>query len=191
MSRPLRRSAVVGATGFALSVLLLVAAFLTNEAPLPYFAWMELPVQLPIEQPRLYRYPVSMTVSLWLWHATAPFVFLWVYERRGQVSRWLIGAPLTYMTTFFVYCFWLWPNAGDTWALEPATSWPCYAYCYVGGSTWATVTAAAITMGVLAWLATVLRLRIRPWLTACFGIVSVPLGIPMLYAASLQLKYQI
>lgn len=184
----LRQAAVVGTAGFAVSILLLGTAFLTNSEPLPYFPWLELPVQFSVDQPRLYRYPLSMTVSLWIWHITAPFVFLLAYVREQSISRWLIGAPVAYLTTFFVYCYQFWPNAGNTWMLEPATSWPCYLYCYHGTTLWATVTVGTIGIGVAAWLAAVRSATYRGWITVGFGLASLPLGIPVLYAGYLQIQ---
>lgn len=182
----LRTLSVIGTIGFAVSLALWGLSFLTNPTPAPYYTWLESPARLPVEQPRIGHYPASWTVGLWLWEFTFPFVLLLLYDRGSGglvgLRRWLLAVPVGYMFAFFAYCRWFWPKPDEPWLLEPATNAPCWTYCVTYADAWAAVTASVVGLGVVAWLVARQRPRYAGGLVIGFGLLSLPLGIPALYA---------
>lgn len=188
----LQRLSTIGTVGFGLAVLLWGLSFLTNPAPAPYYPWLESPVRLPITQPRIGHYPASWTLGIWLWEITFPFVLLRIYERRGggptRLRRWLIAVPAAYMLAFFGYCRWIWPKPADPWLFEPATNILCWAYCVTYADFWAVTTAAVGLLGIVAWVAARSERRGVGWLSIAFGVLSVPLGVPAIYAGYVHVQ---
>ncbi|NHN58842.1 MULTISPECIES: hypothetical protein [Halorussus] len=190
-----RLSAVAraGTLGFGVALVLVTAGLLTAARPVGYLEWIRLPATLPVDQPRLGHYPASTTVGLWLWEVTFPLAVLGLYDRTagGPVlrRRLLVGLPAAYMLGFAAYCRFVYLPRVQPTPVEPAVTAVCYAFCTTGVGLFGAATIAVGFLGVLSWLG--LRRssgRGSALATLAFGVLSLPLGAPAVYAGYRALR---
>lgn len=176
-----------GTLGFGVALALVTVGLLTAARPVGYLEWIHLPATLPVGQPRLGHYPATTTVGLWLWEVTFPLAVLGLYDRTGGGPvlrrRLLVALPAAYMLGFAAYCRFVYlPRVSPT-PVEPAVTAICYAFCTTGVGLFGTATVAIGALGVLSWLG--LRRsggRGAALATLAFGVLSLPLGAPAIYA---------
>jgi len=169
---------------------LVAAAFFTNSVPDPSFPWASLSagMRLPITQPRIEHWPVSYTLGIWLWVFAFPALFLEGHKRYGRSTRhgayvWLIALPVLAMIGWTTYCRFFWPKLyPPTWN-APAYTFICWLYCVTYNPLWSNAAYIISVLGIAAaW-----RARQRPQgtkgLLLAFGLMSLPLGLPVLFAS--------
>lgn len=189
--RPLgpRLSAVAraGTLGFGVALIFVTAGLLTAVRPVGYLEWIRLPATLPVDQPRLGHYPASTTVGLWLWEVTFPLAVLGLYDRTGGGPvlrrRLLVALPAAYMLGFAAYCRFVYLPRVQPTPIEPATTAICYAFCTTGVGLFGAATVGVGLLGVVSWFG--LRRgggRGAALATLAFGVLSLPLGAPAIYA---------
>ncbi|MFB6354576.1 MAG: hypothetical protein ABEJ92_10890, partial [Halobacteriales archaeon] len=166
-------------------------AFLTNPVPDPSFPWATLPAawRLPVEQPRIEHWPVTYTVGIWLWVLFAPSLVLAGWRRYRRLTplastAWLVWTPAVAMLALTSYCRFLWPKLSPPTWNAPAYTFVCWGYCATYDPLWSSLAYGIALVGVLAGVLALLdRPGARYWIGA-FGILSLPLGLPALYAAA-------
>lgn len=183
------RLARVGTGGFGVAVGLILLAFLTNIQPFPYYEWATLPTTVLPSQPRLGHYPVSLTLGLWLWEFTFPFVLIWIADRYALGSKqgralMFILVPAIYALAFHLYCRFIFPQPDPT-AWEPAVTVVCYFYCQTYTLSWSYITIGTAILGLLV-AATPAKKTIGWYALVVFGILTFPLGIAPLYEAAVR-----
>lgn len=179
-----------GSRAFAIAVALVALAFVTNPEPTADLLGVGLPVTLPVTQPKTGHSALSYLVGMWLWEFTFPFALLAAYRRWGRTlrreRRLLLGVPVAYMATLFVYCASVYvPNVSPA-PLGPAATAACWAFCATGAPVFGLATALVVAVGALAWLASPRGWSMRWLVTGGFGVLSLPLGVPAIYLAARQ-----
>ncbi len=180
----------VGTYGLVIGAILFLGAFLTNPVPDPSFHWATLPasLRLPFEQPRIEHWPVSYTAGVWLWVFFLPALFLHGYRRFGRRARfgdlaWFVAAPTLAMIGWTTYCRFFWPKLYPRTWNAPAYTFVCWLYCATYDPIWSDAAYAIAGLGLVAtWLAW-RGMRKAPIVLAGFGVLSLPLGVPVLYEA--------
>lgn len=172
--------------GLVLGTVLCLGALFTNPIPDPSFPWASLPAsaRLPVTQPRIEHWPVSYTLGIWLWVFGFPALFLAGYRRyRRRASLWLVALPTTAMLAWTTYCRFFWPKLSPASWNAPSYTAVCWFYCSSYDPLWSNLAYGVALVGVVA---TALTFRDSSWATrwlAAFGLLSLPLGLPSLYAA--------
>lgn len=177
--------------GLVAGTVLSFAAFLTNPVPDPSFPWATVPasLRLPVTQPRIEHWPVTYTVGIWLWVLCLPGVFFAGYRRAGATTTratrmWLVGLPAVSMLALSTYCRWFWPKLQPPTWNAPSYTVVCWLYCSSYDPVWSTLALGIAGLGLV--VALIGGIRRSGWATvgmAVFGVLSLPLGLPALYAA--------
>jgi hypothetical protein len=169
---------------------LCLVAFVTNPVPDPSFPWATLPAsfRLPFEQPRIEHWPVTYTVGIWLWVAGFPALFLAGYRRYGPSTpfgptTWLAGLPTLAMFGLTTYCRFFWPKLSPATWNAPSYTFVCWLYCSSYDPVWSNLAYAVATFGAIVVLLGARYGRGREYGLAVFGVLSLPLGVPVLYEA--------
>jgi hypothetical protein len=172
--------------GLIVGVFLFAVSFFTNQIPDPSFPWANLPatLRLPIMQPRIEHWPISYTLAIWLWVFFLPVLFFRGYRRLGRsqskgAEMWLVLLPVVAMIGWTTYCRFLWPKLQPASWNAPAYTFICWLYCSTYQAIWSNLAFAIAAFGVfsgfLAW-----RQHLKaPVLLMGFGILSLPLGLPV------------
>ncbi len=189
VSPTVARLARLGTIGFGVSLGFIILGFLTNSLPFPYYDWATLPVTPLPSQPRLGHYPFSITIGLWLWEFTFPFVLIWLADRCSFGSTharkvMFLVLPAIYALGFHLYCRFIFPQPTPSpW--EPAVTAVCYVYCQTYSPLWSYITLGTVALGLLG--AVLSNEETGGWLIlVVFGILTFPLGIAPLYEALLR-----
>jgi len=197
----------VALVGLLVGTLLCLLALFTNPVPDPSFPWATLPAnyRLPVTQPRIEHWPVTYTVGIWLWIVGFSALFLAGFRRysgqadsreggqsnserltstlRASATLWLVGLPTASMLAWTTYCRFFWPKLHPPTWNAPSYTLVCWLYCSSYDPLWSNLAYAIAVIGVVA---TVFLARDSEWATAgltAFGVLSLPLGLPALYAA--------
>jgi len=186
----LNQYAKYGRNGLIVGAILCLVALFTNPIPDPSFPWANLPasLRLPVLQPRIEHWPVTYTVGLWLWVISFPALFLLGYKHYAQKSRignelWLILLPVLAMLAWTTYCRFFWPKLyPPTWN-APAYTLVCWLYCATYYPVWSNLAYLISIIGIGAGLLAIRRSPKATVALATFGVLSFPLGIPVLYEA--------
>jgi len=184
----LDRYTTVGLYGLLVGTGLCLVAFVTNPVPDPSFPWASLPasLRLSIRQPRIEHWPVTYTLGIWLWIICFPALLFAGYRRFGSGRRsdktlWLVGLPVLAMFAWTTYCRLFWPKPSPATWNAPSYTFACWLYCSSYEVVWSnTAYAIAIFGGIIALLA-VRRKRGLSYGLLAFGVLSLPLGLPVLY----------
>lgn len=186
----------LGLYSLVAGIVLCLLALFTNPIPDPSFPWYSLPeaYRLPVSQPRIEHWPVSYTVGIWLWIASVPALFLRGYERlAGRWSLgselWLVGFPTVAMIGLTTYCRYFWPKPDPATWNAPAYTFVCWAYCSTYNPLWSTVAYAVAGIGFLAFVLVACRSSIGVTMEGIFGVLSLPLGLPVLFDAYRRTEY--
>jgi len=190
VSRWINTHATYGLYGLALATVLCLVAFVTNPVPDPSFPWTSLPssLRLSIRQPRIEHWPVTYTLGIWLWIVSFPALFFSGYRRygskRGTTSTlWLVGLPTLAMVGWTTYCRFFWPKLyPPTWN-APSYTFVCWLYCSSYEVVWSNTAYTIATFGIVITLIAVWRRRNSTYGLVAFGLLSLPLGLPVLYEA--------
>jgi len=177
-----------GLYGLALGTILCLVALVTNPVPDPSFPWASLPasLRLPIRQPRIEHWPVTYTLGIWLWILFFPALFFGGYrrfgsERRSDATLWLVVLPVLAMFGWTTYCRFFWPKLSPPTWNAPSYTFACWLYCSSYEVIWSnTAYVIAAFGGIVALLAIRRKHGLRYGLLA-FGVLSLPLGLPVLY----------
>lgn len=179
-----------GLRGLAVGTVLCLLALFTNAVPDPSFPWFSLPTayRLPVTQPRIEHWPVSYTVGIWLWIASAPALFFRGFERltdrwRFGPATWLLGLPTVAMLALTTYCRIFWPKPVPATWNAPAYTFVCWAYCSTYEPLWSNLAYAVVGIGALAFGLVVRRSSATVAAEATFGVLALPLGLPALFDA--------
>jgi len=190
LPRSLARASDAGVAALVLGTVLGLVAFVTNPVPDPSFPWATLPpsLRVPYTQPRIEHWPVSYTLSIWLWVAGLPFAILAAHRRLSsrvslRRSTWMVGLPAGLMVAFTTYCRFFWPKLHPPTWNAPSYTLVCWGYCSSYVPLWNNLAYAVATLGVLAYLGRRFGVRHAPALQGVFGVLSLPLGLPALYDA--------
>ncbi|WP_435144810.1 hypothetical protein [Halobaculum sp. P14] len=195
-----RRLAAAGPWLFVAASALSAVAFLTNPVPDPSFPWATLPasLRLPYRQPRIEHWPVTYTLGIWLYVASAPALVLTGYERFasrrgsgdadagvgvGSASTWLVVVPAATMLAFTTYCRFFWPKLHPPTWNAPSYTFVCWAYCSSYVPAWSNAAYAVALLGVVAAALAVRGSSRARFAEAAFGVLALPLGLPALYDA--------
>mgnify|MGYP000147404443 CR=1 FL=1 len=165
-------------------------AFWTNPVPDPSFPWATLPESwlLPFRQPRIEHWPVTYTIAIWSWVFGFPAIFLKGFKRWGSRRPdgdvlWLAWLPVAAMFAWTTYCRIGWPKPEPATWNAPSYTFVCWLYCSSYEPIWSNLAFGVATVGLVAAILFQRRSSAaQGWLWA-FGILSLPLGIPALYAA--------
>lgn len=190
VSRWMNTYATYGLYGLALGTVLCLVAFVTNPVPDPSFPWASLPpsLRLPIRQSRIEHWPITYTLGIWLWIVFFPALFFSGYRRygskRGKTSTlWLVGLPTFAMVGWTTYCRFFWPKLyPPTWN-APSYTFVCWLYCSSYEVIWSNTAYAIASFGIVITLIAVWRRRSSTYGLVAFGMLSLPLGLPVLYEA--------
>jgi hypothetical protein len=182
--------ATYGLYGLALGTVLCLVAFVTNPVPDPSFPWASLPssLRLSIRQPRIEHWPVTYTLGIWLWIVFFPALFFSGYRRYGSKqgttsTLWLVGLPTLAMVGWTTYCRFFWPKLyPPTWN-APSYTFVCWLYCSSYEVVWSNTAYTIATFGIVITLIAVWRRRNSTYGLVAFGLLSLPLGLPVLYEA--------
>ncbi|MFC4451179.1 hypothetical protein [Halorussus aquaticus] len=184
------RYADYGTYGLLAGTVLCLAALFTNPVPDPSFPWFTVPAEfrLSYAQPRIEHWPVTYTLGIWLWVFCLPSMFLRGYRRYGSVagtdpSVWLTALPVTFMLGVTTYCRFFWPKLHPASWNAPSYTFVCWGYCSSYVPLWSNLAYAVALFGVGT---VVLAYRRSKWVKhalATFGVLALPLGIPVLYEA--------
>ena len=184
----LDRYATLGVYGLAVGTALCLLALVTNPVPDPSFPWATLPasLRLPVRQPRIEHWPVSYTLGVWLAVFCFPALFVAGYRHFPNAldpTWWLVGLPTASMLAWTTYCRLFWPKPHlPTWN-SPAYTFLCWGYCASYDLIWSNAAYAVAALGVVATAAALRRVRGATVALAGFGVLSLPLGLPVLFAA--------
>jgi hypothetical protein len=175
--------------GLGLGTVLCFFALFTNPTPDPSFPWFSLPAgyRLPFTQPLIEHWPVSYTVGIWLWIAGFPALFLRGYQRFAprmvRPSIPLLAAPVLAMLAWTTYCRFFWPKLEPATWNAPAYTFVCWAYCSSYIPLWSNLAYAIVSLGAIALVLTLRRSRFVTVVEAAFGVLALPLGLPVLFDA--------
>lgn len=179
-----------GLYGLVVGTILCLASLVTNAVPDPSFPWFSVPgaYRLPITQPRIEHWPVSYTIGVWLWIACAPALFLRGYERfserwRLSPATWLVGLPTLGMIMLTTYCRLFWPKPTPATWNAPAYTVVCWAYCATYDLLWSNLAYVIAGIGVVAVILAGRRSSLAVATETVFGVLALPLGLPVLFDA--------
>ncbi|MFB6121708.1 MAG: hypothetical protein ABEJ68_11410 [Halobacteriaceae archaeon] len=190
MRRPAaHRLARAGPRLFALASVLTAVAFVTNPVPDPSFPWATLPAPLRVgyTQPRVEHWPVTYTLGIWLYVASAPALVVTGPRRFGDAvggrTGWLLAVPTGAMLAFTTYCRFVWPKLHPPTWNAPSYTFVCWGYCSTYAPAWSNAASLVATLGVAATALAVAESRWARPAAAGFGVLALPPGLPALYAA--------
>lgn len=184
------RYTTVALYGLAVGTVLALFALVTNPVPDPSFPWATLPAgwRLPVIQPRIEHWPVTYTLGIWLWVFGFPALFFKGYQlwgrghRRGE-TLWRAWLPALAMFGWTAYCRFGWPKLEPASWNAPSYTFVCWLYCSTYEPIWSNLAFGVATLGLVAAFLSQRRVsHARFWLAA-FGLLSMPLGLPALFAA--------
>lgn len=184
------RYANYGIYGLLVGTALCLLAVFTNPVPDPSFPWLTLPAEFRVSyvQPRIEHWPVTYTVGIWLWVFCLPAVFLKGYQRYRSttgsgLSVWLTALPVAFMFGVTTYCRFFWPKLYPASWNAPSYTFVCWGYCSSYIPFWSNAAYAVATFGVGAVILAYWRSRWAKHALATFGVLALPLGIPVLFEA--------
>jgi len=176
--------------GLVAGTVLCLFALFTNPVPDPSFPWATLPpsLRLPFAQPRIEHWPVTYTVGIWLWILGFPALFLAGYRRYGgrgpaPARTWLVALPVAAMFAWTTYCRVFWPKLQPPTWNAPSYTLVCWLYCSSYDPLWSNLAYAVATVGAAVALFGAPKGRATTYGMAAFGVLSLPLGLPAVYAA--------
>lgn len=189
----LNRYATIGPYALVAGTALCLFTLFTNPVPDPSFPWFTLPssLHLPVRQPRIEHWPVTYTLGVWLWVFCFPALFLAGYRRYRDTldaTWWLVGFPTAAMVGWTTYCRFFWPKPQPPTWNAPAYTFVCWVYCSTYEPFWSNAAYVVAGIGVVATVIAARRLRADTLALAGFGVLSLPLGLPVLFAASRRQK---
>jgi hypothetical protein len=184
----LDRYTTLGLYGLLIGTGLCLVAFVTNPVPDPSFPWATVPesLRLPFEQPRIEHWPVTYTISIWLWIVGFPALFLAGYRRLGTRTpfasmTWLAGLPALAMLGWTTYCRFFWPKLNPSTWNAPSYTIVCWLYCSSYDVLWSNTAYVIALFGIVATLLAVRHQNGDGYALLGFGLLALPLGLPAVY----------